>query len=75
MTRLLSRDPFARVDLVRENVEVTASYTCDWCGRAPRTRKDGSAYLYRYSNENDNGRRGRMWGLFCSVDCCRAYNA
>ena len=74
MSKVISRDPFARVELIREIVhlgELTGP-TCEWCGCAGKFNKSGRT-LFRYSYEDDSGRRHFNEKLFCCVSCFRAY--
>ena len=72
MSRLIVRDPFARMELHRA---IDRSGSCPECGQPGR---------YRYHVESDGGRRYddrtplagiRRSGPFCSVGCYRSYNA
>lgn len=71
---LVSRDSFARQETHKERVYTVAG--CQWCGQKKRTRSgpSGQFYLYRYSIENDAGRKSSINGLFCSLDCMRSYH-
>jgi hypothetical protein len=63
----LSRNPFARYDLVRESC---GNGKCTWCGQSRKT-------LFRYGLDYDRVYyRGPDWfnGQFCNLDCHRAYN-
>jgi len=70
--KLISRDPFARTELHRENEYGGGS--CQWCGGTRKT-KCGQKYLYRYFMETDGGRRFPYAGVFCSISCFRSYHA
>lgn len=61
----VSRDPFARTELVRETVPVGARSPCWWCGQPGR---------FTYSTETDGGRTYPHPGVFCSVYCFRTYH-
>lgn len=62
-TTLVSRDPFARVELHRATIKT--AQVCEWCGQRGR-------FLYRF--ETDGGRVS-PWSLpFCSVACFRTYS-
>lgn len=74
---LVSRDPFARVELHRESVSLRdatweglsgASPGCAWCGGV-----NGHGALYRYGVESDGGRVSRDDRAFCSRECRRFY--
>jgi len=76
MSRLMSRDPFARSDLhrARDYAMKGRNSGCDHCGT---TKFAGNApYLFRYWVERDdrNGRRDDLRGLFCSQWCFRMYH-
>ena len=64
----VSRDPFAREDIVRETVET--SNTCDWCGN---TRRGGRLFHYGIERDDRPGRVDWQSGLFCSIICMRIY--
>jgi hypothetical protein len=64
----ISRDPFAREELHREQVAVT-SKGCWWCGMLNRFKK-----LFVYRVESDGGRVSPIRGEFCCVDCMRTYH-
>lgn len=71
--RKISRDVFARFDIVRENVLVT-NETCRWCGQVKQTPK-GKKYLFRYGCWDDQ-KHLPEWDLkllFCSISCWRSY--
>lgn len=63
---LISRDPFARTELHRENEYGTAQ--CAWCG-GRRYTQGGKSYLYRYRLESDSGHVAYDGRLFCSKTC------
>lgn len=68
MSRLISRDPFARQELHRESVKTTRD--CSWCG----SKRDNGT-LYRYFTESDGGRRSEHSGVFCCKSCHDSYNS
>jgi hypothetical protein len=74
MSRLISRNPFARHELHSEVEHVNPSVTCSWCGRRGRWLKSGLTSLKAYFLESDSGRTSYLTGKFCSLDCCRAYH-
>lgn len=83
MSRLISRDPFARTELHCERVHTVwidpphytkAKCTCTWCGSVAKARA-GHPYLNRYWTETDGGRRHDHKGEFCSVSCFRSYHS
>ncbi len=69
MSRLISRDPFAREELHKEVIDDYGN-TCSWCGIR---RKDGK--LFVYYTERDSGVRRTHNGSFCSKSCHDAYQA
>lgn len=71
--RQISRDSFARLDAIRQNVWVNSHKTCDNCGQV-RLTKTGKRYLYQYGVWYDGGRKD--WGtrLFCSKQCRDDYH-
>ncbi|WP_024517005.1 hypothetical protein [Bradyrhizobium sp. Tv2a-2] len=73
MSRLISRDPFARQELHSFRVYVNAIGSCKWCG-STRATKTGRRYLNGYYIENDAGRRDDHLGLFCSKSCHDDYH-
>ncbi len=73
MTVSISRNPFAREDVIREVVKTTC--TCQWCGQKRHKKGQPIDGLFAYGVENDNGRQSIDYRhLFCSVGCFRAYN-
>lgn len=72
--RQISRDSFARETLL--NKRVYTQKTCDWCGQQKMTPK-GHTYLYKYIVIPDSisNRDGEIPGLFCSVECMKAYHS
>ena len=79
MSRLISRDPFAREELHRETIRMAG---CAQCGNSrelrnggPRALITGRKFLYRYFVESDSGRRAYISGAFCSIGCMRAYRS
>lgn len=65
----ISRDPFARMDHIRETVPVQDRRPCSYCGNAPGR--------FRYGTEPDGiapGRAGFARGAFCCVSCMRSYH-
>jgi hypothetical protein len=74
MSRLISRDPFARQELHRTRVPVlrTDGRSCAECGTL-RSSDGPWGYLYRYSVQTDGGRTYEDTKLFCSVGCRRSY--
>lgn len=71
MATHVSRDPFARETLYRDNVPTHGE--CSWCGQVRRTPK-GKPYLYQYSTVTDGGRTHVHRGLFCSKSCHDAFH-
>ena len=78
MSRLVTRNPFARESLHAERVHSPQS-TCTWCGGLRRTAKTGKTWLYRFSIEYDSiGVRKGYYGpevnkLSCSRECREDY--
>ena len=70
-----AHDSESRTSLGRETVRIglASDKTCDFCGQVKKTPL-GAPYLYRYFALSDGGSRAPLKGLFCSVDCCRAYH-
>lgn len=65
----ISRDPFAREDIVRTTMQPLDRCSCSWCGRVNAK--------YRYGVQRDSIlHRAAEWfsGIFCSIDCCRSYH-
>ena len=65
----ISRDPFAREELVRQTVASQSG--CDWCGQH---RKGGK--LFQYGTDRDDRPYRPNWhkGLFCSKPCHDDYH-
>lgn len=72
MARYISRDPFSRIELWREE-EPAFKDTCAWCGGVKQRPGSLYPYLYRYYMETDNGKQVRDTNAFCSVNCRRCY--
>jgi hypothetical protein len=70
----ISRDPFARQELVRRVVR-DGDWECDWCGMS-RYRKGQPAGLFEYGFDPDlmTGRVNWMKGRFCCVACLKTYH-
>ena len=71
MSRLISRDPFARTELHRHKRFAkgqASGMACKECGQPSE-----SVTLYQYSTETDGGRKFFHSGLYCSVGCFRAH--
>lgn len=84
MTYTYARDPFARLDYVRETADKFSSYSCAWCGAIPRARQHlhygdtvrAVRSLYHYGTHSDGGRVSvDRSHAFCSVSCMRDYHA
>jgi len=70
MMRVLNRDPFARIDYVRETIPSNERTTeCAWCGTA-RAK-------YRYGTHSDGVGQGPYFDRrpFCTKGCRDAFNA
>jgi hypothetical protein len=72
--RTISRDPFARTELVRERIYWPDPLYCAFCGRIPETPKTGDRYLYRYGTAHDSGRTDWHTGHYCSKGCHDAFH-
>lgn len=71
MSRLISRDPFARTELHRETIDaVGLTSTCSWCGNCRKGNK-----LFVYFTESDSGKRHNHNGQFCSKGCHDDYHS
>lgn len=82
MSRLISRDPFAREELHRLSVIIVGQYPhggCAWCGNHGRALHAVSGNprfrLYVYFTETDAGRRHTHAGQFCSKSCHDSFHA
>lgn len=69
MSRLISRDPFARQELHREVIDANG-VTCTWCGSSRKDKK-----LFVYFTERDSGGRRTHNGSFCSKQCHDSYHS
>jgi hypothetical protein len=71
MSRLLSRDPFARQELHRETIDAMGT-TCSWCGNVAKGNK-----LFVYYTERDGIKPNRRThnGAFCSKSCHDDYHS
>jgi hypothetical protein len=72
MSRLVSRDSFARQELHVERVYRPA-VTCTWCGGIRIIAQSGVNWLYRFWVETDEGQKYIDEQLFCSRDCRNCY--
>lgn len=59
----ISRDPFARAEVVRTKV---GAGSCSWCGTVRR--------LWQYGTEVDTGHYSAHRGQFCSKSCHDDYH-
>ena len=83
MSRIISRDPFARTELHREtftgfSVDVKGGfgdrlYECHFCGNVRRS-PNGHPQAYRFSTVTDGGRAYQHKGSFCCKACHDAYH-
>ena len=66
----ISREPFARLDVVRRLVDTASG--CSWCGGRRR-----SGRLFQYGVDPDSLMSRTAWtrGLFCSKACHDSYNS
>lgn len=78
MSRLISRDPYARTELHRERQYFFSSgHSCDNCGSSALFISNQKGYfLYRYYQEEDriHSRKDYIKGHFCSIACMRSYH-
>jgi hypothetical protein len=74
-TVYLSHDPYARHSIIRRIVHTLT--TCQWCGNARKTDKDGKNVLFQYGSEDDSISARQHWedGLFCSKTCHDIYHS
>lgn len=70
MSRLISRDPFARQELHRETIDAMG-VTCSWCGQP---RKDNKLYVYWTEHDSVQSNRRTHNGQFCSIQCHNDYH-
>lgn len=64
MSRLVSRDPFARTEL--HSRVYSKEIECSWCGTVRRT--------FEYWTETDGGRAAEHKGVFCCKSCHDSYH-
>lgn len=79
MPRLISRNPFARHELVSRTEHCLPSTTCDNCGSPGRRLKSRFVSLKVYSIIPDDscfrpGSNHDLRGRFCSLSCCKSYH-
>lgn len=67
MPTTISRDVFARMDVVRETVTKPDRKPCAWCGQLARFR-------YGVQPDSISGRVSWYDKMFCSVGCLRSYH-
>ena len=67
---VVSRDSFARADVVRRLVPKSQRKSCEWCGSRP------GKFQYGWDEDQWNGRRDRIgWSLgYCCKSCHDASN-
>lgn len=70
MSRLISRDPFARQELHRETIDAYG-VTCSWCGQS---RKDKKLFVYYTERDSVQSNRRTHNGKFCSISCHNSYH-
>lgn len=73
---LVSRDPFARVELHKKQITVSrADDTCRWCGnqKVIYQRRKPRSVLFEFWRESDCGRIYPASGRYCCVSCFRSY--
>lgn len=66
-----NRDCFSRIDYVK-NIVYVGNETCKECGSVKKT-KNGRKYLYEYGVNGENNVSVWHYGLFCGIDCMKAY--
>lgn len=71
---VVSRDPFARTEIHRTIVPVSAKRECDWCGMPRLKRGKRVLRLFSYSEVSDSGKVSSWSGLFCCIDDARSYH-
>lgn len=64
--RSLSRDPFARHNVIKQTVE---GKECDNCGQPGKNGK-----LFQYGIDPDAGKKSFSKGKFCSKGCHNSYH-
>lgn len=69
--RIISHDTFARTSIVRRNVENPPASGCKWCGGFNRR---GGLYEYSVQPDSFGARERPIRGVFCSIECMRAYD-
>lgn len=79
MSRLISRNPFARHELTSRTEHYRPSSACDWCGSPGRSLKSGLVSLNVYSIDQDRinfhvAQVNDLPGKFCSLSCCKSFN-
>jgi hypothetical protein len=71
----ISRDPFAREEIIRMRVPIVFNgASCSFCGQVKHSGKARNPYLFQYGIERDSGARAWSKGLFCSIGCYRLYH-
>jgi len=75
MSRIISRDPFARQEIHSSVVDANGTY-CSWCGSKGKWTKSRGFRLKRFTVVPDGleWRANELKGFFCGVDCMRAYH-
>ena len=75
MSRLVSRNPFARQELHAERVHCP-TVTCTWCGGMRINARSGVNWLYQFWVETDSirGEKHVDEKLFCSRGCRDTYS-
>jgi hypothetical protein len=69
MSRLISRDPFARSELHRDTIDAQGQ-TCSWCGQ---TAKGNKLFVYRTERDGIANQTRTHNGQFCSKSCHDVY--
>ena len=69
MSRIVERNPFARVTLLARRVQ-NPDTTCYWCGNV-RTTRSSKPWLYQFFIEPDAGASYDIEHLYCSRECLK----
>ena len=71
MMTLVSRDPFARLEVHRS--PVPAGDGCSWCGGFRYRAGTRLSTLYSYRIESDGGSSAEQPGKFCGISCFNSF--
>jgi hypothetical protein len=72
MSRLVSRNPFARHELHVTRVH-SPNEGCTECGNMRIVTQNGKTWLYQFWTETDEGKKYLDEKLFCSRECRAIY--